>query len=191
MAGFGKGPFGISRAIAPGAPPTEPPPVLPPDVLAAIGSGLELGDYELSWSNGEIDMSIVDDDVSADEGLRTALLLSLFTDRRAEDEDTLPDGSGDRRGWWADELAEHVGDRYGSRLWLLDRSKGLAEVVPQAEEYAREALAWLLEDKVSSRVDVAAEVNGPVLALVVTIHRPERDPATFRFEHVWDGEARR
>lgn len=188
MPGFGTSAFGISRAIAPGAPPSEPPVTLPPaDTTAAA----DLGDYQLVWADGQMDMAIADDDVAADPGLRTAVLLSLFTDRRAADEDTLPGGDEERRGWWADEFAELEGDLFGSRLWLLDRSKRLADVVPDAEAYAREALAWMIEDKVASAVDVAAEVVGERLAFLVTIHRPELDPATFRFEHVWDGEERR
>ena len=54
----------------------------------------------------------------AERGLRSAVLISLFTDRRAEPGD-VPEGE-DPRGWWADVLGEE-GDRIGSRLWLIDR----------------------------------------------------------------------
>lgn len=192
MAGFGLAPFGISRRIAEGGEPIEDPPVLPPPSELAAGTGLgnDLGDYEIVYADGEIDMAVIDDDVSADQGLRTALILSLFTDRRAEDDDVLP-GGDDRRGWWADEFLEHLGDRHGSRLWLLDRSKSTEDVIPRAEDYAREALAWLLEDRVAERVDVACEISGETRTLVITVYRPGLDPTTYRFAHVWDGEAAR
>ena len=44
-------------------------------------------------------------DLVAEGSLRTAVILSLFLDRRAEDDDILPNGSDDRRGWWADTVA--------------------------------------------------------------------------------------
>lgn len=170
----------------------EPVPV--PGVPEAVPASAPqaVGDFALTWDAalGTADLSLSEDDVLADQGLRTALLLSLFTDRRAEDEDVLPAGD-DRRGWWADELAERAGDRFGSRLWLLERSSRRADIVPRAEELAREALAWMLEDKVAERIDVLAEASGDRLALLVTVHRPGKDPTTYRFAHAWDGEQAR
>ncbi len=96
--------------------------------------------------------------LAEDDGLETAVIHSLFTDRRAEPDDRLPaEGSG-RRGWWGDQLLPDEGDRYGSRLWLIDREKQLPEVLRRAEEYAREALRWMVDDGVAARVDVAAEI---------------------------------
>jgi phage gp46-like protein len=153
-----------------------------------------VGDIALQWSPdgagaGLIDMAISDDDVLSDEGLRTSVILSLFTDRRADDADTLPDGGDDRRGWWADEFGEVEGDRIGSRLWLLDRSKRTPDILPRAEAFAREALAWLLTDRVAARIDATATATGATLTLAVTIWRPTGERAEFRFGHTWDGEA--
>ena len=83
--------------------------------------------------------------LASDDGLETAVILSLFTDARARDDDTLPAGQTDRRGWWADAFPAVAGDRFGSRLWLLRRSKQLQESLIVAREYAEEALAWLVE----------------------------------------------
>lgn len=152
-----------------------------------------MGDIALQWSldAGGADLLIENDDLASDEGLRTAVLLSLFTDRRANDDDVLPGEDDDRRGWWADEFLQVEGDRMGSRLWLLDRSKRTADVVPRAEQFAREALAWLLEDRVAAAVDVTATADGIVLRLDVTITRPTGDAVSFQFSHAWDGEAQR
>ncbi|RJX35672.1 MAG: hypothetical protein C4525_03185 [Desulfarculus sp.] len=104
-----------------------------------------------------------------DEGLQTAVLHSLFTDRRALADDVLPEGVN-RRGWWADLTLPAEGDQYGSRLWLLFREKQTAAVLRRAEEYAEEALAWLITDGVASQVKVAAEVvRRGVLGLSVEI----------------------
>lgn len=149
-----------------------------------------MGDLALVWQAdlGSADLAVRDDDLAADDGLRTAVLLSLFTDRRAEADDKLPSGDGDRRGWWADQF---MADPIGSRLWLLDRSKSLPEVVRDAEAYASEALAWFVEDGVADRVDVFAEAQGDLLALAVAIHRPTGAPASFRFNLHWAAETGR
>ena len=105
-------------------------------------------------------------DLVAEGSLRTAVILSLFLDRRAEDDDILPNGSDDRRGWWADTVAPMTdygigggsasGDHIGSRLWLLSREKQLAGVLERARHYAEEALTWLVEDGVATAVQVTA-----------------------------------
>ncbi|WP_034627143.1 phage GP46 family protein [Desulfocurvibacter africanus] len=120
------------------------------------------------------DLALNGPDLASDSGLRTAVLLSLLTDRRAEDDDEIPDGTGDRRGWWADAYAEREGDRWGSRLWLLRRSKQLPETVRLAREYAEEALAWMVEDGVATSVSVTAEiVSKGLLGLRVEIRQPD------------------
>jgi phage gp46-like protein len=110
-------------------------------------------------------------DIATDDSLRTAVILSLFLDRRARDDDRLPDGSTDRRGWWADTVAPMTEatlairdgavsvrrpDQIGSRLWLLSRELQVEEVVRRAHDYAVEALTWLIEDGYAVKVDVRA-----------------------------------
>lgn len=150
-----------------------------------------VSDFALQWDSqrGSADLALVDDDLSADAGLRTATLMSLFLDRRALDGDPLPAEDGDQRGWWGDEFAEVDGDLIGSRMWLLERAKRTEDVVPRAEELVREALAWMLEDRVASSLDVAVEATGDLLAVAVTVYRPTGDTVSFRFAHVWAGEA--
>lgn len=152
-----------------------------------------MGDLALVWDAalGCADLAVVDDDLASDDGLRTSLLPSLFLDRRAEADDDLPAADGDRRGWWADQFAEVEGDRIGSRRWLLDRSKRTADVVRRAEEIDREALAWLIDDRVTAQIDIAVTAEGGALIHSITVHRPAGDPASFRFPEAWDGEAAR
>jgi phage gp46-like protein len=152
---------------------------------------VHVGDIALEWKNGILDLVIEEDDVLTDAGLRTAVLLSLFMDRRAEADDELPSPDGDRRGWWADEFAETEGDLTGSRLWLLARAKRTADIVPRVEAYDREALAWMLEDRICERIDVEVTASGHTLSHAITIHRPKSAEVTFRFRHTWDAEAAR
>lgn len=155
----------------------------------ATSSALGLGDLALVWSNTtrDADLSMIDDDVASDRGLVTAVLLSLYTDRRANDDDVPPSGDPtDRRGWWADEFLPVEGDKYGSRRWLLDRSKRTNDTARLAAEYDREALAWMLEDRVVASIDVQTEATAKALLEVITLHRPGKDPLSLRFQHAWD-----
>lgn len=92
----------------------------------------------------------------------------------------------DRRGWWADQFSGVEGDRIGSRLWLLDRSTRTNETALRAEEYVREALAWMLEDRVVASIDVTIETTAQALLIAVGLQRLGRDPVAFRFAHAWD-----
>lgn len=155
----------------------------------ASSSALQLGDIALTWSNttGDADLSMIDSDIASDRGLMTAAILSLFTDRRAENDDVPPSGDpSDRRGWWADQFAAVEGDKFGSRLWLLDRSKNTNETVLRAKQYVLEAWAWMIEDKVVERIDVTVEATKMALVIAGGLQRPGGDRVPFRFAHVWD-----
>lgn len=132
-------------------------------------------DAALIWSSNrlEADIALAPDgwDLASDDGLETAVTISLFTDRRAS-EDELPDGESDRRGSWQDAIDDD-GDEIGSLLWLLDREKATAEVAVKAEHYVREALAWMTADGIAEAVDVVSEIAGECLALDVGVRLPD------------------
>jgi len=124
--------------------------------------------------------------LAEDDGLETAVIISLFTDRRAEDDDAIPDGTQERRGWWGDDFNEDAADRIGSRLWLLSREKQLAEVLNRARQYAEQALRWLIDDGVAESVDVVASIpRAGVLGLQVAIQRPSEPVIRYQFESFW------
>ncbi len=125
--------------------------------------------------NGVIDLAHGMSGLIKEDGLQSAVLISLLTDRRADPDDELPDDDGrpkaipsDRRGWCGDALGD---DRIGSRLWLLVREKQTEEVRQRAIFYAKEALQWLIEDRIASKVDIEAEWEGiGRLNMVITIY---------------------
>lgn len=129
------------------------------------------------------DLAIDEGDLATDEGLETSVILSLFTDRRALEEDRLPDGTTDRRGWWADAYADRP---IGSRLWLLYREKTLDEVLRRARTYAEEALAWMVEDGLAKRVAVEAwNIRHDTLGLRIQIYRPTGLALDRQYDYVW------
>ena len=147
-------------------------------------------DLALLWQADRFgaDLALDGGSLATDDGLRTAIVMSLFTDARALDDDPLP-APEDRRGWWGDALPQVQGDRIGSRLWLLSREKRLASVLERARGYAVEALNWLIEDGIATAVDVSAEIVGDAtLGLQVIITRPA-GPGRQHFDFVWEATA--
>jgi phage gp46-like protein len=134
-------------------------------------------------NTGQFDLAIEGGDLGTDEGLQTAVILSLFTDRRALPEDELPGGGSDRRGWWADAFRAR---RHGSRLWLLGREKAMEDVRRRAEEYAREALRWLIDDRVAAELEIDAEhLSSTTLGLNIRIRRGDGSEVQTRYSYVW------
>lgn len=87
--------------------------------------------------------------------LTRAVLISLFTWRRAAADDALDDE--ERFGWWGDSFPTVADDRIGSRLWLLRRVKLTHQTQGDAEFYARQALQWLIDDGHVSAIDIRTE----------------------------------
>mgnify|MGYP000590465443 CR=1 FL=1 len=117
--------------------------------------------------------------------LAQVVLVSLFSWRKSASDDGV--SAPNRQGWWGDTYADVAGDRIGSRLWLLDREKVLPPVLRKAEEYVKEALQWLLDDKIVGRVEVTAERYGMDGASInVTLYKPDDTQIlNARFQDVW------
>ena len=144
-----------------------------------------MSDLKLTLNGWGADATVEGHDLVFEDGMATAVILSLFLDARARADDALPDGGTDRRGFWADTVppaAER--DRTGSRLWLLSREKTLPEVLRRAHDYAAEALRWLVDDDVASRVDVSAAMPRlGLLSLAVNITLVSGESSTYAFSY--------
>lgn len=144
-----------------------------------------MSDILVSWiaNDARGDWSLVAGDLATGDDLATAILLSLFTDRAATTSDSLPDGSGDRRGWWGDR-------EIGSRLWLLDRAKQTEETRRRAADYVAEALQWLIDDGVVARFTIRVEwARRSTLSVWVIAHRSDGQSTSFNYDWVWQGVA--
>ena len=113
--------------------------------------------------------------------LTRAVVISLFTHRRAD-----PDDNADvPMGWWGDTWPVVANDRYGSKLWLLQRSKLTNALVNTVRNYLREALQWMLDDGVVSRIDIDIQRTG-INELGNKIVLWRRDgPVTISFNDLW------
>jgi len=124
-----------------------------------------------------------------DSGLDTAVILSLFTDRRAEDDDVLPGTSGDKRGAWIDSFSEVEGDKFGSRLWLLESAKLIPDTVNRVRGYCEEALKWMVDDGIAKAVNVTAEITRHhqlgIIAATIDIVKPDGSTTRYKFDNLW------
>ena len=130
-------------------------------------------------------------DLERDDGLQTAVIISLFTDRRASPEQIpveLP--QYDLRGYWGDIANATPSDQTGSLLWLLAREKQLPQILGRAQQYCRDALAWMVEDLVATRIEVTAQfVAQGWMLILVDIFRPTGSPVRYRFNYEWAAQA--
>lgn len=134
--------------------------------------------------NEGIAPKIENGDFVSDDGLETAVIISLFTEGRVSVEQ-LPQGQLSRKGWWGDEFSEVDKDRIGSRLWTLKREKRTTEVLRKFEDYSIEALNWMKEDGVAASIIASASYDRVTkfLILEIEIVRPE---GKTKFKVNWD-----
>lgn len=135
-------------------------------------------------ANAAFDLLIQPPGILTGKALQTAVIISLFTDRRANRDDPLSLDES-RRGWWADTYFES-NDKIGSRLWLLRRAKMIQSTLVRAREYSLEGLRWMLDDNVAGRIEIETDFyNRFILALGVNIVRPTGGQ-NFNFQYVWN-----
>lgn len=128
----------------------------------------------LTYDNaaGHADVTFEDGQLVTEPGLITAILISLYTDKR---DPSRP--AGDQGGWWGTAL-DDPGDEWGSLLWTLARELPTERTRQKAEAYAGDALAWMVADGIAETVTVTAAWTQPQpglarLMLAVDIKRPQ------------------
>ncbi|MCO7569362.1 phage GP46 family protein [Pseudomonas chlororaphis] len=144
-----------------------------------------MSDITTTWiaADSAGDWSISGGALASGDDLASSVLISLFTDRLADDADIPPDGSNDRRGWWGD-ADEEV--KIGSRLWLLDREKLTPAVANTAKIYMEEALQWLIDDQVALAISVATVIaGGSRLNSIITVTHSDGTVTRLNYNWVW------
>lgn len=146
-------------------------------------------DVKIIWDNdlAEGDIQFKNEDLVREEGLETSVFISLFTDRRADEDDEL-DNPDDKRGWWGDDL-ETNGDQIGSKLWLLDRAKTDQATINKAKDYIYESLEWMLTDGVIADLNVIVErvenVNGDRLYFKTELFKIDGTTEVIEYNDLW------
>jgi phage gp46-like protein len=128
----------------------------------------------------------------ASDGIATAVVLGLFTDRACPANHPLARYAGDdRRGWWGDgvDVQTARGERpLGSLLWLLERAVVNDAMARWAEAFARDGLAPLLDAGEAVRLDVVATPYPARNTMALGVKLYGRDGAALfdrAFDLVW------
>jgi phage gp46-like protein len=130
---------------------------------------------------GAFDIRIgFDGDIETEDFFDTAVVVSLFADRRAN-ESEVPESSR-RRGWIGNEYTP--GFEMGSKLWIFEQSRLTRTVMTQVEDAARAALQWLVDQGYAVAItEVRARPFGDGgLALELEIQRSPSVTARRYFE---------
>lgn len=127
--------------------------------------------------NGE-----VTDPTTVVNPLPRAVIISLFSWRRANPDDNAPVPMG----WWGDTYPTVSGDRIGSRLWLLGREKITNDTLNRARDYATEAMQWMLDDGVAARIDITSSRSGQDSAVLgIVIYQRDGTSWDMQFDDYW------
>lgn len=114
--------------------------------------------------------------------LTRAVIISLFSWRRAERDDQ----TAEAYGWWGDTWPTVDNDRIGSRLYLLRRRKLTNKTPQDARDYIKQALTWMTDDGVAARVDINVERTGiDTLSAVVVIYQRDGAIHNITFDDIW------
>lgn len=92
-----------------------------------------------------------------DDGLENYVLISLSTNQRALNTDTLPADSNDKQGWWGDIFEPSY--KIGSRLWLRQRYKIGNALLTDVKQDVQDALQWMIDDLIFDSIEVTVARN--------------------------------
>ena len=134
--------------------------------------------------------------VELEDTLQTAIILSIFTDKRAGIDDQLPLNETNRRGWVGNDFMPPAPgaarDDWGTLLWLAYIGKVTGDVLAFAEFTCKEGLQWLVRDGIASRISVTAQWVGERadrLAVRPQIYQPSQ--ASPVYDVLWGTSLRR
>lgn len=109
-----------------------------------------------------------DGDFLLTEGFETAILMSMFCERRASASE-VPNIES-RRGWWGNKVGNIDNYEIGSKLWLLVQSRRDTNALNLIKSYITDGFQWMLEDNYidSLKVDSMFIVDGISVNITMT-----------------------
>jgi phage gp46-like protein len=146
---------------------------------------------DISKKNVPVDIRMIESlkDAEQEQGFETSIIMSYFSNRRANVDDILPDNSGYKGGWVGDEI---LNDLYvenlvlGSRLWLLSRSKMNNQLLIDAREFCLESLQWMLDFNITDKIIITTErADIEHISIDTKIYRPENKNLNYRYFYNW------
>lgn len=135
--------------------------------MAVQGRKIDAALVELA--GGIYDIQFTDGDVETQDFFDTALIVSLLSDRRANESEALL--SHMRRGWIGNEHTPGI--EIGSKIWLYEQSRLTRQIINQVADAARNAVQWMVEDDLVVAIRrVTAEFlppSSPIIGARITV----------------------
>lgn len=147
-----------------------------------------MSDIALVWDNmnGRADFAIVNGDLLMDNGLNTALIISIFCDRQAAPGDVIPDGGSDPRGWWGDSAGAGIpGMLTGSGLWLEIPGLQTDAKLLALQNRVLTATAWMTSGTPAVADKVTCTATYPALGAVNISVSVYQDSNVSTYDYFW------
>lgn len=122
-----------------------------------------------------------DGDILTADAFNTALLMSLFCERRAQaSEVPAPEN---RRGWIGNE-SDPDGFEIGSKLWLHEQSRITKTSLQDIVTSGSNGLQWLVNDNIITSFNVYASLSNDNILITVEIYRPNSE-VEYKYFNFW------
>jgi phage gp46-like protein len=123
-------------------------------------------DFKLNQNKGYWDLDIENGDIAKTDSLDTAIYMSVFCEKRANQlsEPTL------RRGHFTNQFNLVSGYEVGSSLWLyIEQAKQTDSNLSLIKSAINNGLRWLIEDDIISKTKVEATKNNTQINLEIEL----------------------
>lgn len=120
--------------------------------------------------DGYYDISFEDGDFKLEEGLKTAIWMSIFCEKRDPE---VVDWQA-QRGWVGDQLNDD-GFQIGSLLWTLNQSRLDDDTIIEAQSIIEDCLEWLITQNYATDVNVSIYKNLDKTGLLANIELIRND----------------
>lgn len=126
-------------------------------------------------------------DIETDAFLDTALLMSLFCEKRASEREVRQPER--RRGWIGNESTP--GFEIGSKIWLYEQAKITKSTLNGIKTAAENGLNWLLDEGILPEFEVSTSLDSNAnIVLQISLFRTT-SRVDNKFYTLWDNSGRR
>ena len=140
-------------------------------------------DLKLTRNNGIYDLTIKDGDYESIESFDTALIMTIFGERRAN-ESNQPINQN-RRGWWGNIVLDQEGFEYGSLLWTFYQTRLNTDTKNLLQSKLFEAIEWFIIDGLLVNAEVNSEIINNNIKFTITLFRSNNNVESRSFK-LWD-----
>lgn len=123
---------------------------------------------------GTFDLVVEDGDLKTSAGLESPLVVSLFSDRRAFDDEGIPDPLR-RRGWPGSVIVGGPNHNFGSGWWFYEQARMTQNTVNGVRAEAEAALEWMADEDIidTAVAQVVADPETRALSIVIDLTTPD------------------